>query len=187
MNTMDPGMIPKAKSNSINTRTFEAQANQFYAETTAGAYRHSVPFVLGLSVRAGLTPNIGLESGVEYTYLHSVIDFADSSMDERLHFIGIPLRLNARLWSCGGFDLYAGIGGKAEKCIAASLGRVFCEEPRLQWSAEAFGGIQYRMGDHTWLYFQPAFTWYLSRTDLVTYRTEHPLGLSLQAGLRFDL
>ena len=74
-----------------------------------------------------------------------------------------------------------------EKCVSASLGTVLCEESRLQWSAEAFGGIQYRLGGRAHLYFQPELSYYFTRTDLITYRTEHPLGLSLHAGLRFDL
>jgi len=50
-----------------------------------------------------------------------------------------------------------------------------------------FGGIQYRIGSLAQLYFQPELSYYFTRTDLVTYRTEHPLGVSLHVGLRFDL
>jgi len=150
-------------------------------------YRHDLPLTLGLSVRADLTPRIGLESGLEYSYLHSVEFLADESLDQRLHFIGIPLRGDFRIWSGDRFALYAGLGGKVEKCVYAILGRVQSDEKQLQWSAEAFAGAQYRLGRRTCLYLQPELSYYFTRTDLVTCRTEHPLNVSLHAGLRFEL
>jgi len=150
-------------------------------------FRHDIPVTLGLSVRMGLTSRIGLESGLEYTYLHSVEEYGNQRLDQRLHFIGIPLRADVRLWSLRGFDVYAGLGAKMEKCFAASLGVVASREPRLQWSAEAFLGLQYRLGPWASLYFQPELSYYFTKTELVTARTENPLSLSLQAGFRFDL
>ena len=101
--------------------------------------------------------------------------------------MGIPVRMDTRLWTGNGLDLYAGLGVKAEKCIAASMGTVDCEEPRLQWSTGAFAGVQYRIGPRAHLYFQPELSYSLTKTDLVTYRTETPLVFTLNAGLRFDL
>ena len=134
-----------------------------------------------------LTPRMGVESGIEYTYLHSTVDSEAGPLDQRLHFVGIPVRMDTRLWTRNGLDLYAGVGAKAEKCIAASMGTVDCEEPRLQWSAGAFAGVQYRIGARAHLYFQPEFSYSFTKTDLVTYRTENPIVFTLNAGLRFDL
>lgn len=187
LNTVDPSMMPGVKSSTSNTREIGVLANLFFAESSSGQYTHNLPLSLGLSIRVALTPRIGLESGLEYTYLHSVEDFVGNRLNQRLHFIGIPVRLEASLWERKAFGIYAGIGGKMEKCVSASLGRIACEESRLQWSTEAFGGIQLRLLPRTRLYFQPALSWYFTKTDLVTYRTEHPLGFTLHAGLRFDL
>ena len=142
---------------------------------------------LGITARMELTPRIGIESGIEYTYLHSTVDSEAGRMDQKLHFVGIPVRMDTRLWTGNGFDLYAGIGAKAEKCIAASMGTVDCEEPHLQWSTGTFVGVQYRIGTRTHLYFQPEFSYDFTKTDLVTYRTENPIVFTLNAGLRFDL
>ena len=79
------------------------------------------------------------------------------------------------------------LGAKVEKCVYAILGRVQSDEKQLQWSAEAFAGAQYRLGRRTCLYFQPELSYYFTRTELVTCRTEHPLNVSLHAGLRFEL
>lgn len=187
LNTTDPSLTPRVKSNTSNTHGISAAANAFFPESSAGQYTHDLPLSLGLALRMDLTPRLGLETGLEYTYLHSMEEFAGSRLNQRLHFVGIPVRVDASMGMNGGFGFYAGIGGKVEKCVSATLGRVACEEPRLQWSAEAFGGIQYQISSRMHLYFQPALTWYLTKTDLPTYRTENPLGFSLHAGLRFDL
>ena len=155
--------------------------------STKDSYRHDLPVSLGLTARMELTPRLGVESGLEYTYLHSTVLSEATHMDQRLHFVGIPVRMDARLWSRGGIDLYVGLGAKAEKCIAATMGRIVCEEPRLQWSTEAFAGVQYRIAPRAHLYFQPQISYSLTKTDLVTYRTENPMMFTLNAGLRFDL
>ncbi|MBO4657643.1 MAG: hypothetical protein J5639_07720 [Bacteroidales bacterium] len=150
-------------------------------------YVHDLPLSFGLLAQISLLPWLGVESGIEYTYLHSVADSYTGTLDQRLHFIGVPVRMDARIWSNNSFEVYAGLGGKVDKCVSANLGQIRCDEPRLQWSVEAAGGIQYRLWDHLSLYFQPELSLYLTQTDLITYRTEHPLCFALAAGLRYDL
>ncbi len=187
MNTLNPGMLPQVKSTTSNTLPYEIGANMFFSESASATYHHHLPLSVGLQLRLDLLPWLGVESGAEYTYLHSTQESAAGTLDQRLHFVGIPLRVDFRIWQLGSFDLYAGFGAKLEKCVSASLGRVACEEPRLQFSAEAFGGIQFQLWGRAHLYLQPSLSWYLTQTDLITYRTENPVGFSVNAGLRFDL
>lgn len=174
-------------SNYSNTVSFGVEANQFFPASSTNHYHHDLPLSLGVTARMAFASRWGVESGLEYTYLHSGVESAIGRLDQRLHFIGIPVRMDARLLSRGGFDLYAGVGAKAEKCLAASLGQVRCEENRIQWSAEAFAGVQYGIGNRAYLFFQPEASYYLTKTDLVTIRTEKPVSFTLHAGLRFDL
>ena len=163
------------------------EANLFFRGSSTNQYRHDLPLSLGVTVRAKVTPRVGAESGVDYTYLHSAMESAVGRLDQQLHFIGIPVQLDTRRLSCDGFDLYAGVGAKAEKCVAASLGQIRCEESRIQWSAEASAGVQYGIWNKAHLFFQPEVSYYFTETDLVTYRTENPFTVTLHAGLRFDL
>ncbi len=174
-------------SNYSNTVSFGVEANQFFPASSTNHYHHDLPLSLGVTARMAFASRWGVESGLEYTYLHSGVESAIGRLDQRLHFIGIPVRMDARLLSRGGFDLYAGVGAKAEKCLAASLGQVRCEENRIQWSAEAIAGVQYGIGNRAYLFFQPEASYYLTKTDLVTIRTEKPISFTLHAGLRFDL
>lgn len=174
-------------SNYSNTVGYGVVANEFFPAFSTNHYHHDLPLSFGVTARMEMTPHLGVESGIEYTYLHSRVESAIGRLDQRLHFIGIPVRMDARLLSRGGFDLYVGVGAKAEKCLAASLGQVRCEENRIQWSAEAFAGVQYGIGNRAYLFFQPEAAYYLTKTDLVTIRTEKPVSFTLHAGLRFDL
>ena len=190
MNTLDPSYLPDVRSNSINFIQWYNPCDtesEHFATNKTNSYKHDLPVTFGLTARMDLTPRFGAECGMEYTYMHSSIDAETERLSQNLHFICIPVRLDTRIWSWNGFDMYAGIGVKAEKCVAASLGQVQCEEKRLQWSTGTFAGVQYSIGRHTSLYFQPELSYYLTKTDLITYRTENPLTFSLNAGVRFDL
>lgn len=195
-NSLDPELLDYVKSNSGGDLYGYFLSNGMINYGSYGSvhdayggphFRHDLPLTLGLSVRADLTPRIGLESGLEYSYLHSVESLGSESLDQRLHFIGIPVRADVRLWSGERFSLYAGLGGKVEKCVYAILGHVRSDEKKLQWSSELFAGAQYRLGPRVQLYFQPELSYYFTRTELATSRTENPLSVSLHAGLRFEL
>lgn len=174
-------------SNYSNTVGFGVAANQFFPASSTNHYHHDLPLSLGITARMALTSRWGVESGIEYTYLHSAVESMAGDMDQQLHLIGIPLRMDVRLWSHDRFSLYAGLSAMAEKCVAASVGKISCEEKRVLWSTGTFAGVQYQIGGQAYLFFQPQLSYSITNTDLITYRTENPLVFSLNAGLRFDL
>ena len=147
-------------------------------------YRHDLPLSLALCLRWDLSGRIAVESGLTYTYLHSSEQQAG---DQRLHFVGIPLKLDVRLFTAGPLSVGVGIYGMGEKCLSAVQGGISYQEPALQWSAGAFLDAGCRLGRLTTLYLQPSLSYYFTKTNLLTYRTENPLGFTLQAGLRFHL
>lgn len=147
-------------------------------------YRHDLPLSLALCLRWDLSGRIAVESGLTYTYLHSSEQHAG---DQRLHFVGIPLKLDVRLFTAGPLSVGVGIYGMGEKCLSAVQGGISYQEPALQWSAGAFLDAGCRLGRLTTLYLQPSLSYYFTKTNLLTYRTENPLGFTLQAGLRFHL
>ena len=186
MNTFEPSSLPASKVNSINIiKYYPAESGCLASSTGINDYRHDMPITIGLTARTDINSRIGAECGVEYTYMHSNVKTEVGQLSQNLHFIGVPVRLDTRVWSWNKFDIYAGLGAKVEKC--ASYGDVRCEEIRLQWSAETYAGIQYKVSKHAHLYFQPDISYYFTKTDLITYRTEHPLTVSMNLGLRFDL
>lgn len=155
---------------------------------TKGSFRHHQPLSLGLSVRKEFPYGLSLESGVVYTLLRSDVElFAGTeAVGQRLHLIGIPLRLNWQFLERGRFSLYIGAGGMAEKCVSASFGSLDVEERGLQWSVVGAAGAQYRLGGVVGLYFEPEVSYYFTETSLRTARTDSPLSLSLRLGVRLS-
>ncbi len=146
-------------------------------------YVHDLPLSFGLNARYWLSDRLSVESGLEYSYLHSRLDDIHTVM----HFAGIPLRVDYSLFNAGPVEFYTGIGGKVEKCLKASLGGMRVKERDLQWSGTFNVGARSRLSKNAWIYFQPDISYYFTRTNLTSYRTENRLGLSLRAGILFDI
>ena len=146
-------------------------------------YVHDLPLSFGLSARYWLSDRLSVESGLEYSYLHSRLDDIHTVM----HFAGIPLRVDYSLFNAGPVEFYTGIGGKVEKCLKASLGGMRVKERDLQWSGSFNVGARSRLSKNAWIYFQPDISYYFTRTNLTSYRTENRLGLNLRAGILFDI
>ena len=146
-------------------------------------YVHDLPLSFGINARYWLTDRLSLESGLEYSYLHSRLDDIHTVM----HFAGIPLRVDYNLLTAGPVEFYTGLGGKVEKCLKASLGGMQVKERDLQWSGSFSIGAQSRLSRNAWIYVQPDISYYFTKTILTSYRTENRLGLTIRAGLRFDI
>lgn len=153
-----------------------------------GSFRHHQPLSLGLSVRKEFPYGLSLESGVVYTLLRSDVELFEGAgtTGQRLHMIGVPVRLNWQFLERGRFSLYIGAGGMAEKCVSASFGSQRVEEPGVQWSVVGAAGAQYRLGGLVGLYFEPEVSYYFTQTYLRTARTDSPLTLSLRLGVRLS-
>lgn len=152
------------------------------------SFRHHQPLSFGLSVRKEFAHGLSLESGVNYTLLRSDVKvrFSSEDVSQKLHFIGVPLRMNWQFMERGRFSLYIGAGGMAEKCVSAKFGSESVDEPGVQWSALAAVGAQYRLGNTVGLYFEPEGSYYFTETGLKTARTDSPFTLTLRLGVRLS-
>lgn len=152
------------------------------------SYDHKQPLSFGLLFRKEFKYGLSLESGLTYTLLRSDVTVPGSTRNVRqsLHFIGIPLRMNWEFLRIGGFSLYAGVGGAAEKCLSARFGGEKIKEKKVQWSLSGVVGAQYRLGKTVGIYFEPEVSHYLTETMLRTSYTDSAVSLNLQLGLRFN-
>ena len=166
--------------------------------------KHHVPVTVGASVKWGLSENWALETGLNYTYLYSELRSGAKSYiedEQKLHYVGIPLKVQRSVWSNSIFSFYASAGGMMEKCVSGSLDRVTVDENNrksyfsedlnvkpLQFSVLASVGLQANFNKLLSLYLEPGMIYYFDdNTDVLTIRKDKPFNFNLQLGLRFNL
>lgn len=148
---------------------------------------HKQPVSVGISLRKSLSGRISVETGVVYTYLASDVKYPGTStvVEQKLHYLGIPVRVNYDVWKKKRFLLYASAGGMVEKCI---YGRVDGEKESvdpLQFSVTGAVGAQVNVSSRVGLYIEPGVAYYFDDGSSVeTIRKEHPCNFSLQGGIR---
>lgn len=141
----------------------------------AGDGKYKMPFTVGVTVEKKLNRRLGVETGLLYSRLHS---------DKTLHYLGIPVKLNVTLAETRKFDLYASIGGVADKCIAGLSDVGFGSEP-IQLAATAGVGVNYKLNHKIALFAEPGVTHHFktdSQTE--TVRTKRPTNFNLICGVR---
>ena len=111
--------------------------------------KHHQPISFGLSVRKALGKGFSLESGLTYTLLSSDAKLADNDrqIEQKLHYIGIPLRANWNFLDKKLVTLYVSGGGMVEKCVYGKLGSEKETVKPLQFSVSGAVGAQVNATD----------------------------------------
>lgn len=164
--------------------------------------RHYMPLVIGLSLNKSLSSRWSIETGLRYTFLRS--DFLSESelmhkeTIQRIHYIGVPLKLNYRICTYNGFSLY-GQGGGALDIPVYGTQSILEYSPKLgttnkdflhinaplQWSVEGGLGIQYHFIPSFSIYAEPSFRYYFNTgSDIKTIRQDKPFEFTIPIGLR---
>lgn len=166
---------------------------------------HKFPVRAGLSVRYNFNNRFGVSTGLQYSYLASNFSWGSAKSyyagNQKLHYLGIPVNLTYDIWSNDRFSIYASGGMSMEKCIDGSVTTDYilngdfqtrktedATEKRLQWSATAAVGVQFRLVSRLSLYAEPGACYYIdnhSSTDNI-YK-ERPFNFNFNLGLRFSL
>ncbi len=168
-----------------------------YGFSELGASSYSVPFTAGLGVRFYVTPRLAIGTGLDYSRLSRT--FAGSyagvsgSVYHTLQYIGIPLHLYYDIVSSGRIKFYVYGGGEAEYCIdntyklfgSPDIVRSY-KVDELQYSVGAGLGVEFLLGRRIGLYFDPGVNYYFPCNQPRSIRTEKPLLLNFDVGLRFN-
>ena len=154
-------------------------------------YRHLPPISFGVSVGINLSKRFTIITGLDYSlYIsHKEITSSKGTRNEmqQIHYLGLPIRCDYTIYSNKSFEWYFGGGFEVEKCISATSGTTSFIEKNFLWSAVATTGIQYNINKSISLYCEPYCSYLLSETNLFSYRTENPIGVSANLGIRFKL
>lgn len=150
---------------------------------------HKQPISVGFSVRKELSKGFSLETGLTYSYLASEIWYEGETeaINQKLHYLGIPLRANWSFFDRKNVVLYLSAGGTIEKCIYGKVGSETTIVDPVQLSTMAAVGIQYNFSRHTGIYIEPGWAYYFDDgSDIQTIRKEQPSRFTLQAGFRLS-
>ncbi len=134
-----------------------------------------MPLTAGLMLERKLNKRLAVEAGLLYNYLPADVAESQSSLS-------LPVKLDVNVVDSKKLDLYATIGGVAEKL----LGKSFSEEP-VQLAATAGLGVRYKLNDKLALYAEPSVSHYFDTDgNTSTLRTEQAVNLSLLCGVRMS-
>lgn len=182
---------------------FEQVAISNYGVPTQTKIKHKFPVSAGLSVKKQLTDKLALESGLVYTLLSSDLyagEEAHYTQEQRLHYLGIPLKINYSFWKRDRLSCYISGGGMVEFCLDGSLrsnyfpindenlnSRTELDINKPQFSVMSSIGMQFDIVRPLSLYAEPGFSYYFDdKSEVETIRKEHRFNISLQFGLRIS-
>lgn len=167
--------------------------------------RHRLPVTTGIALRYRLPMGLGIETGVNYTWLSSTLTSGSEqshyTSTREMHYIGIPLNISYTVWDSRYLGIYVSAGGLMEKCVGGSTLTQYTlnsealgadrREPLtvnpLQWSVNATAGVQLNITPAIGLYAEPGIAWWFDDgTDLETIYKTRPLNFYLRFGLRFS-
>lgn len=169
--------------------------------------RHERPLTLQLSLSRQLNSHWSLATGLSYTRMKSTFESGNENTiihrTQRLHYLGIPLKLGYRVVGGNRWNLYTTGGVQLDIPVSARLTTQYIyggsyapigNSPDIdatisapwQWSVGVGIGAQYQIVPHLNVYLEPSLNYFIpTSTDVESYRTEHPFDLSLPFGLRF--
>lgn len=158
------------------------------------------PFSFGLKIRNEFSKRLSVESGFIYTYLQTDYSYSGAETYNAslcLHYLGLPLNLNLKLWQNPRWEVYISGGGAVEKALNAvyektqqGSSEITTEKMAvegLQLSANTAAGVSYKFHPQLGLYCEPQAAYYFDNNQPLSIRTKQALVVNVQVGLRYQL
>ena len=166
-------------------------------ENSVSAY--GIPVSAGLGIAFAITDRLSVGTGVNWTLLSRTFQgsykTAEGEITHKMHYVGIPLNLYFRMLEWKSLSVYAFGGAQAEKCISNKY-YIYSQSPDvlyestvdpLSWSVSLGAGVNYSILPKVMLYFEPGARYYIPCGQPKSLRTDKPLNVNLEAGVRFAL
>lgn len=171
---------------------------------------YSIPISFGVKARFGLDRDgkWSVGTGVTYSMMSrtftgvyqeveggTVVNTYNSDIHNILHYVGVPLDFYYDILSGNRISFYAYAGGAAEKLVlnkyrvdghpeVVSYGSITKD---LQFSITAGIGVQFKVSDMFGIYLDPSLRYYFKNTQPMSIRTQQPLMMSFEVGMRFNI
>lgn len=167
------------------------------SEESVSAY--GVPVSFGLGVRYYLSDALSVNAGLEWSCLTRT--FKGSYKTEHgdfthiIQYVGVPVSVSYDLIRARTLKLYVSAGAGAHKAVSSkyylyseSTSPLYSEtvDP-LQVSVTGGFGVEFKLADFLGLYVDPVVSYWFPSGQPRSIRTDKPLSLNFEAGLRFKL
>ena len=163
---------------------------------------HYMPVNFSLALKYRLNSRFALETGLSYSRLKSEFEMGSNgntiNEQQTIHYLGIPLKGTYNIYSRKAWSLYGSLGVTTEIPLYSPLNTSYYLHGLLeatdktsirapwQWSLGTGLGLQYNVTPSIGLFAEPSLQYYIpTKSDIETYRTEHPFNFSLPIGIRF--
>lgn len=155
-----------------------------------------MPLAFGVQARVPLGKGFSAGFGLNLTYLVSQYDALVNSVYHagvynQLWYVGIPVNLYYNIFDTPEFGAYAFVGGAAEKCVYQRYvfgSDVLSEKvDGIQYSADLGIGLEYWFAPKMGIYADPSIVYYFDNLQPLSIRTQQPLQMRFEVGLRFKL
>ena len=169
---------------------------QFPSSPAVDRTHHKLPVKGGVSLRYAINNKWSVQTGVNYSYHSSEIESGNQEIDQRLHFIGIPVAVGYNVWSNRKVNVYVAAGGEVEKMVKGSRSVSYTGQhreedvkmSRLQLSAQMSAGAEYQASKAVSVYVEPNLSYHFDNgSDISTIYKDKPLELGLSMGVRFTV
>ena len=135
------------------------------------------PIGASVTLEKKLSKRFSVEAGINYS--------CEQSVDEgNLHYIGVPVKANLLIATNDKLDVYASIGGIADKCIGGAPRNGFGSEP-IQLAMTAGLGVNYKLNDKFAVFAEPTLVRHFDADrQWETARSRKSTNLNLLCGVR---
>ena len=191
-----------AQTRSVIMRIALNNANRPGEDKILRTSHHQMPVTWSLALKYRLNHRFGLESGFSYSRLTSDFEMgADGntiSEQQTIHYLGIPVKGIYNMYGGKRWSIYGSLGLTTEIPVRSTLHSDFYVNGQYEASdkttilapwqfSTTFGlGLQYHLTPNVGFFVEPSLQYYIPmKTDIETYRTEHPFTFSLPLGIRF--
>lgn len=168
----------------------------------------SIPVSVGFGVRIPLVKRWSVGTGLNYSIMERTFtgiytEFADgvktrvinSDIRHSLQYIGIPLNVYFDVLDNRNIDFYAFAGGTVERAVLNRY-KILNFSDRIKYSASVSGvqlsaaigfGVEFKIARYLGLYIDPSLRYYFDCKQPMSIRTQQPLMMSFEIGLRTSL
>lgn len=177
-------------------------------EQTSTNTTYGIPISVGAGAKLDFNNRWSLGFGLNYTLLTSKFNGKYIKVNEdgtteapksanvrnSQHYVGIPINAYYNIMSRDFINFYAYAGGAVEKCVMNRYEVLTTpvinhkeEAKGVQISANIGIGVEFMVNRYLGIYIDPSLRYYFDCNQAKSIRTQQPLMLGFEMGLRFNL